>query len=84
MAHRSRAWWNLPPALKLKLKQERVRGGYGGESSYSVGRAPYYWAQEHGKTSAEIKPQRFAAKTWSSFTGRAQTKFDNLVREHLA
>lgn len=83
MSQRAQAWWNLPPALKEKLKQERISGSYGGESSYSIGAAPYYWAQEYGEDKAMIRPQGFAQASWSAFIGRAGTTFNGLVRETL-
>lgn len=53
---RNMAWIMLSREGKAELRRQRRAGRYGGETSYAVGRAPYFWVvAAHtlpGKTSA--------------------------------
>lgn len=40
------AWWNLPPAGKRKLAEERLLGKYGGEKAAAAGLIPYFYGHD--------------------------------------
>ena len=61
------AWWYLSKKQKQALEEARKAGRFGGESAKAAGRAPYYWAQEHGEPKAAIIGQRLveaAVRQW--------------------
>ena len=56
------AWWYLSKKQKQILEEQRQAGRFGGESAKGVGKAPYYWAQEHGEPKAMIQAQHVVAE----------------------
>lgn len=71
------AWWYLSHLQKRSLEQERRAGRFGGQTAKGVGRAPYYWAQEHGEPRAAIVGKHYvqdAIRRW-------RLKAPSIVRE---
>jgi len=52
---KSRAWWDLSSDQKEKLEAQRAQGRFGGIPN----KAPYWWVQEAGNTSAGIPPSMY-------------------------
>lgn len=73
------AWWYLSKKQKQVLEEERKMGRFGGETAKGVGRAPYYWPQEHGEPRAGIKAQHVVQAAVLSWQGRVSS----IVREFM-
>lgn len=73
------AWWYLSTKQKKVLEEQRQAGRFGGETAKGVGKAPYFWAQEHGEPKAMIPAQHAAAGAVEQWRPEA----DNIVRSFI-
>lgn len=84
--HKSQAWWYLSRRQKEILQREREAGDYGGERAAAAGRAPYFWAQEHGEPRAAIRGKHITEGAYRVFINRTAPNvvsgyFDRLEKQ---
>jgi len=73
------AWWYLSAKQKKVLEEQRQAGRFGGESAKGVGKAPYYWAQEHGEPKAMIVAQHPVADAIEEWNIEANAIVSNFI-----